>query len=102
MKTDPYTKTLLTVIAVCLVICVLRDVPLVPPAHAQEALRPPRPMPAEVMQVDIVRVAGAPVMRDAAWPVTVRGTVEVEGTVGIDGPVDVQDNSARQIRRSVR
>ena len=34
MKTDTYTKTLLTVIAICLTIITVRDLEIIPKAHA--------------------------------------------------------------------
>lgn len=37
MKTDLYTKTILTVIAVCLTINVVKDADFIPLAHASEA-----------------------------------------------------------------
>jgi hypothetical protein len=36
MKTDFYTKTILTVIAICLSIIVVKDLELIPAAHASE------------------------------------------------------------------
>ncbi|MEQ1595472.1 MAG: hypothetical protein ABL985_10280 [Casimicrobium sp.] len=49
MKTDTYTKCVLTVIAFCLLCLVVRDGPLVSTAHAQSRV------PAEV---NIVQIAG--------------------------------------------
>lgn len=45
MKTDVYTKTVLTVIAVCLVVIVFRDADLIPKAYAVSpgAIMPPDP-----------------------------------------------------------
>ncbi|AXT61021.1 hypothetical protein D1816_11910 [Aquimarina sp. AD10] len=36
MKSDSYTKLILTVIALCLVIIVVRDIDIIPKAHANE------------------------------------------------------------------
>ncbi|MDH7445232.1 hypothetical protein [Aquimarina sp. 2201CG14-23] len=36
MKTDTYTKTILTIIAVCLSVIVLKDINIIPKAHAEE------------------------------------------------------------------
>lgn len=35
MKTDTYTKAILTIIALCLIVIVLRDIPFTTPARAQ-------------------------------------------------------------------
>ncbi len=55
MKIDAYTKIMLTVVAGCLLYMVAKDLTLVPSAHAQEA--------APVTAVNIVQVAGSPVVR---------------------------------------
>ncbi|WP_106791421.1 hypothetical protein [Aquimarina sp. Aq78] len=34
MKTDTYTKSIITIIAICLVIIVIRDIDIIPKAHA--------------------------------------------------------------------
>jgi hypothetical protein len=47
MKTDAYTKCVLTVIACCLLYIVAKDVSVIPNAHANA-----------VMDVNIVKVAG--------------------------------------------
>lgn len=54
MKIDAYTRIVLTVIAGCLVYLVAKDLHFVPSAHAQAA--------AAVMDVNIVQVAGSPVV----------------------------------------
>jgi hypothetical protein len=41
MKTDLYTKVVLTVIAACLLGLVFRDAPIVPTAQAETATEPP-------------------------------------------------------------
>lgn len=41
MKTDLYTKTILTIIAVCLTVNVVKEVDLVPKAHASEKMVTP-------------------------------------------------------------
>lgn len=53
MKTDAYTKAVLTLIAVCLVTMVARDVTLVPTAHAQAG--------SALMDVNIAQIAGSPI-----------------------------------------
>jgi hypothetical protein len=53
MNTDTYTKTILTVIAVCLVWLCIKDVELIPSAHAQEAAAAPRaPIKVEVVNAE--------------------------------------------------
>jgi hypothetical protein len=49
MKPDAYVKTVLTIIMICLVIIVIRDVQLVRPAHAAVP---------ETIKVDIVAIDG--------------------------------------------
>ncbi len=40
MKTDIYTKTILTVIAICLTINVVKDLEIIPSAYASEKINP--------------------------------------------------------------
>ena len=69
MKTDSYTKTILTVIALCLVYIVAKDVGVFPNANAQSG---------QVVDVNITKIAGAPisnhrlVQSDLPLPVTVK------------------------------
>lgn len=69
MKTDGYTKTVLTVIACCLVYLVAKDLSVVPVVHAQS--RGP-------IDVNVVQVAGATISNngmvsyDAFLPVKVK------------------------------
>ena len=56
MKIDLYTKVVLTVIAVCLVLLVFRDQPLVPTANAQ-ALAGDKPVNVNLAAVDGHRVS---------------------------------------------
>ena len=63
MKTDTYTKIVLTVIAIALVALVFRDAPLVPQAHAQDD-RGDR-----VIKVQIVSIDESPTMAWEALPV---------------------------------
>ena len=53
MKTDLYTKIVLTVIAACLLCLIFRDQPLIATARAQTAETAP-------MKVDVVAVNGSP------------------------------------------
>lgn len=53
MKTDFYTKTLLTIIAACLLSIVLRCAPIIAAAHAQEQHDP--------IDVNITAIAGKPI-----------------------------------------
>lgn len=48
MKVDLYTKTILTVIAGCLLYLVARDIPLVKEAHAQSR----GPVEVNIVQID--------------------------------------------------
>lgn len=52
MKVDLYTKVILSVIALCLIYIVGKDVPLVPEAHATSLST------SQVVDVNIVSVAG--------------------------------------------
>ncbi len=53
MKTDLYTKAILTVIAICLVLIVLRDIPFVTPAKADPL---PAPAAAAYLSSEVVNV----------------------------------------------
>lgn len=55
MKTDVYTKIVLTVIAVCLVIIVFRSIDFIPTAQAVQAT-PAMPQSKEVIEVRLVGV----------------------------------------------
>lgn len=54
MKTDCYTKIVLTVIAVCLVVIVFRNIDFVPTAQAVQTV--PAVMPSDVVEVRLVGV----------------------------------------------
>lgn len=54
MKTDVYTKIVLTVIAVCLVVIVFRNIDFVPTAQAVQTV--PAVMPSDVVEVRLVGV----------------------------------------------
>lgn len=64
MQIDVYTRTVLTVIAGCLLYMVGKDLSLVPEAHAQNGLG--------ITAVNIVEVAGAPIAapKDARFEVS--------------------------------
>ena len=53
MKTDAYTKIVLTIIAAALVVNLLKDAPVISTAHAQEDV-------ARIQKVDLVSVNGVP------------------------------------------
>ena len=53
MKIDVYTKSVLTIIAACLVCIVFRDMPLISTAHAE--------VPTASTRVDIVAIEGVPI-----------------------------------------
>jgi hypothetical protein len=57
MKTDTYTKIVLTIIAICLVVIVVEDIPIVEEANAQSA-------GGGVVSVDLVSIAGQPFHAD--------------------------------------
>jgi hypothetical protein len=52
MKTDLYTKTILTVIAVCLTINVISQLQLIPAAYAAEGEKTPTPVNYKLVPVD--------------------------------------------------
>lgn len=54
MKTDCYTKIVLTVIAVCLVVIVFRNIDFVPTAQAVQTV--PAVLPSDVVEVRLVGV----------------------------------------------
>ncbi|QQX75862.1 MULTISPECIES: hypothetical protein [Aequorivita] len=56
MKTDNYTKIILTIIAVCLTINVMRDFEFIPSAHANETETLPNKTFTEVMDVRLVDI----------------------------------------------
>jgi len=63
MKTDLYTKTILTIIAICLTINVVKDAELIPSAYADDANDPLKSVPVsnlgtttEVIDVRIVDI----------------------------------------------
>lgn len=104
MKTDRYTKTMLTVIAACLTIIVLGQFGLVNPVKAE--------MPRMARSGDMTETNTSAVAADDGpgtskfnplyvevvslpEPVTVTGSVEVSGTVdveSIDRPVTVESS----------
>jgi len=81
MPTDTYTKAVLTVIAACLVILVVRGTPLVGTAHAQGD---------KVLAVDIVRIGGHSPGNGNTLPVNLK---EVGGSTfyGSILPVNVKE-----------
>lgn len=78
-KTDLYTRIVLTVIAVALVGHLIKDIDLVSKAQASEPPTSPSVEKREVIDVNIVQVAGRDVSRNSldAIPVNVRNTVDV-------------------------
>lgn len=54
MKTDVYTKIVLTVIAVCLVVIVFRNIDFVPTAQAVQTV--PAVLPSDVVEVRLIGV----------------------------------------------
>lgn len=62
MKTDLYTKIILTVIAVCLTVSLLKEFEIIPSAKANTAATTPSPTPtatqAVPVDVNIVQIAG--------------------------------------------
>lgn len=56
MKTDNYTKVILTIIAICLTINVLKDFELVPAAYATTSEKTPQSPITEVMDVRLVDI----------------------------------------------
>ena len=66
MKTDLYTKTILTVIAVCLTVNLLKEFEVIPSAQANTTVTAPNPIPAptqsNVVDVNITHIAGTKVV----------------------------------------
>ncbi|QIK60491.1 hypothetical protein G7050_11895 [Dysgonomonas sp. HDW5A] len=62
MKTDLYTKTVLTVIAVCLTVNLLKEFEVIPTAKANTAATSPTPIPtstqAAPVDVNITHIGG--------------------------------------------
>lgn len=92
MKTDFYTKAVLTVIAVCLVVIVLRDLDIVPKANALPAVYA-APAPSNVMDVRIVDVSRSAAMSVNVESVRTDETFKVKLT-GVDSyttlPVSIE------------
>ncbi len=85
MKVDIYTKIILTVIAVCLAVIVLRDINIVSEAQAQA--------PSELSsgRVVSVKIVGIEKSRRSAWkaiPVEVKLPVEIKSD--FTSPVSVR------------
>lgn len=74
MKTDLYTRIVLTSIAVALSINLTRDVPLFPVAAAQDYDREIARVP---IPVNLVRMSGSDLSLEGALPVRVGGAVQV-------------------------
>ncbi|MEN9798336.1 MAG: hypothetical protein RL653_2032 [Pseudomonadota bacterium] len=104
MPTDRYTKAVLTVIAACLVILVVRGTPLVGAAHANTE---------KVLAVDLVRVNGRSLFNSYALPVNVQevstqrplavNVKEVAGSsfYGAAIPVDIERVSGSTVSGAV-
>ncbi len=60
MKTDTYSKVVLTIIAACLMAIVMRDLDVVPQAFAAETERLPQMAGAGVYQVQVVGIGKVP------------------------------------------
>ncbi|PXV69224.1 hypothetical protein CLV62_101493 [Dysgonomonas alginatilytica] len=62
MKTDLYTKTILTVIAVCLTVNLLKEFEIIPAVQANTAATAPAPIPAATqtapIDVNITHIGG--------------------------------------------
>ncbi len=56
MKTDLYTKTILTIIAFCLVVNIVKEVDLIPSAYALDPIENPNMIESNVMDVRIVDI----------------------------------------------
>lgn len=80
MKTDLYTKVILTVIALCLSLNILKEFDIIPTVQAKESVSVPAPAPQAVqsgtVDVNIVSVSGSSVWSDGL-PVHVKNTVDV-------------------------
>lgn len=83
MNIDLYTKSVLTVIAGCLLWIVARDVALVPDARAQEGLA----VAAAEVKVDVVKVGGVRLGIGGTLPVKIN---EIDQMIRGSLPVSVQ------------
>ena len=87
--TDRYTNTVLTVIAVCLIMLVLEPFYQPPEAHAQAATtESAQASQGEVLDVNIVEIGGWPVLSRAPLPVEIDSgpvPVLVQGDSGGSG-----------------
>lgn len=75
MKTDLYTKIVLTVIALCLTVSLLKEFEIISSAKADVAITAPNPIPtstqSSVVDVNIVQVGGYGV-RSEPLPVKIK------------------------------
>ena len=86
MKTDLYTKTILTVIAVCLTVNLLKEFEVIPTAKANTTAPNPIPAPTQsnVVDVNITHIGGTKLVKN-----TYKSYFEFE-----DGlPVQIQKNN---------
>ena len=99
MKTDLYTKTILTIIAVALVIIALQNTNAVPKAHAQEI--PVRAVGSGPIDVNIVSIDGRqPFAMDGSLQVTSSSPLEIKVPYGaLD--VNVTNSPDVYVRNSV-
>ena len=72
MQTDLYTKTVLTIIAMCLTLICARELNLVQSVHAEEQVKVPV-MEVEVVNIPTVRLAYDHEEDDYRLPVSIEG-----------------------------
>ena len=81
MKTDLYTKTILTIIAVALVILAFQNTNVVPKVHAQEI--PVRAISSGPIDVNIVSIDGRrPFATNGSLQVTLNSPLEIKAPYG--------------------
>lgn len=96
MKTDMYTKAILTVIAICLVINVIKDFSPVPSVYAHEKPAPALPESAQIMDVRIVDINTYKEMKVNVNRIDTRDKMQVNlneiggGWVSHGGPIEVR------------
>ena len=96
MKTDLYTKTILTVIAVCLTVNLLKEFEVIPTAKANTTTTaqtpPPTAIKNETVDVNISHIGGVPITKYAdiiKYPNLYRKEINIYSS-GI--PVTIQEN----------
>jgi cytoskeletal protein CcmA (bactofilin family) len=88
MKTDRYTKVVLTVIALCLLWLCFQETSGKPVKLGHQGLREKLNDAQSVIVVNPVEVSGEV---EVSNTVDVSGSVEIDGSVDINGPLEIND-----------